>query len=476
MDQAVEFVEKVNVKCLTGSQLREICVIFRLNIPTDPTVEQLRGLIVTLKRALKNKPECVLVEEFQRVRNELLLSGKLEEKLQKTYPHLSDLENILNKKQFVALPQTPDKTGGNTDNLKRWYDFPHIEKGNSEDSDIDDRENREFSGTEKENIYEPIVVSTMAEKLPTIHPITFSGLEVEDVAYFFEKFDLAAKANNWSQVTKKNVLPNYLTGAAYKFYKVQIKDEDREYNQLKGLFIRAFTRAGEKKMWETQLERTTQENGQQLVSYVAEVRDLCNKVDDKMSQEKIMDYIIGGLLPEIYDFIAKENPRTLAELDESIRRYEIWMAGRNRNKQRFSKDCEEKSKEVETLRTKVQELEAQLAKIDVQEITANRPFYNKLEQKRDGFKLNSEKYEKQTVGNRMFAQKYDGNQRVTGSRRNGVGSTNTNIKYNKASVRERRYFRPQETRNCYYCGKQGHLKGDCFKWLALKRQEQSKNL
>lgn len=169
----------------------------------------------------------------------------------------------------------------------------------------------------------------------SVIPPTFAGRINEDPYKYLQKFELAARANCWTDTHKALALPNYLTDTANLWFIGYKKFRDDEATQQAGgastqaiitwgeltkALQLAFKTVASKEVAEEKLYSRKQQVGESPEDYVYSKLDLINDYDPSMSEESKVRHLIKGLRPSYLEKVYITNPQTVEDVMKTVRR------------------------------------------------------------------------------------------------------------------------------------------------------------
>jgi len=161
---------------------------------------------------------------------------------------------------------------------------------------------------------EPDPTNPLAMAIATVHPPLFTGGEHDNPKDWLERFDIAAKQNNWTDAIKATQFGAYMDGMARQWYNnagnlptdwldVAATANTGARKGMRTAFLEEFQSTEYKRALRKKLKARRQSPKQQLMAYFLDVIDLCNKLDPNMTEEDQVKYAIEGLLPRLKEKI-----------------------------------------------------------------------------------------------------------------------------------------------------------------------------
>ena len=147
-----------------------------------------------------------------------------------------------------------------------------------------------------------------------VHPPMFTGGEKDDPKDWLERFEIAARQNNWNDAAKVNQFGAYMDGTARQWYNnagnlpMDWADTQAAGNQaavtgLRTAFLNEFQSSDYKRALQKKLKTRRQTPKEKLMAYFWDVIDLCKKVDPNMSEADQVKHATDGLLPKLKEKI-----------------------------------------------------------------------------------------------------------------------------------------------------------------------------
>lgn len=190
----------------------------------------------------------------------------------------------------------------------------------------------------KANIQSAIFKPRMEEQLPLIKATTFSGLSSECPNEFLNKFELAANCNKWKEETKLSLFPAHLIGNPYRWFQIYKSQNARgiQWDQLKTDFLTVFSPMAMVQDALSILESRTQQKDENTLQFMFEIIHLCKRVDNEMTESKIINYFLQAVRPEVCGELVRMKNNTLAELQTNVVEIEKQNLFKARNLRRYS--------------------------------------------------------------------------------------------------------------------------------------------
>lgn len=336
-------------------KVEQLKILDRYNITYDITerADQIRKKVKTLKESLKLAKQNA---ELRPVVYQILLGKKILTPEQETqYPILVKLQKITKEEDEYKLGHT-------------WFNtlFDHY-KLNSEDSDIQsDQSDLESDVTKntlekpqhsrpptttpensdrEQNVGQHLNIKTIMpenyEKLPLISAGSFNGLPSENPNDFIDKFTMAADSNRWTDETKLRLFPTHLTGTALAWFKrykqKQLNEEIRDWEDLKTQFINTFTPLAQSQSLQLILENKFQGPQESTLSYFLDVLTTCKRYEPNITDDRVIQYIIQGLQPNICDQVIAKDNTTLDNLEKNLQEVEKCLLTQRSNREKYNR-------------------------------------------------------------------------------------------------------------------------------------------
>ena len=146
----------------------------------------------------------------------------------------------------------------------------------------------------------------------------YSGKQNENANEFLNRFERAARLNQWSDEVRMNQFEVHLSGTASQWF-TSMRRRQRFWNwkDLTDEFRKCFGHKFRSSIGR-QLYTRVQNKSEDLNTYYWSIVDLCNKYDPFMHEDERIDRFIEGVLPEYRNGFAMNRPRSLDHLFEMI--------------------------------------------------------------------------------------------------------------------------------------------------------------
>lgn len=296
-----------------------------------------------------------------------------------------------------------------------------------------------------------------------VRPDPFDGKS--NVQTFLKKFEYAANVNGWDDDKKKEYLPSFLTATAFDFYAaLDDKKLITTWDLLKKSFKERYGKLAN--IAELELQTRKLEPTESVTEYLTSVVSLCNEADDKMSNERIINYVLRGLSPELVSLVVPMKSQNLDELQ------------RNLNTAEYALKINEQTKKA-NLALEIEKIKQQLSKLNLDEDKNNNEsliekLTNTISEKLKEKEKNKEIEKKETVNvTRDFHDNPGrGNKRGRGNYRNNGQYNNNgynnryNNHYNNRRGRGNRRGGYRNNRGTYGYGYQQ------IQWAPVQQQQQ----
>lgn len=163
---------------------------------------------------------------------------------------------------------------------------------------------------------------TYVFRSPQITPDTFSG--TEDVEKFFENLEAAIAVNHWEKRTVPLFIQKFLVREALSYFNL-LKDSHSPltFELLKNKFLSQFSDKNKKQKYEIELQNLTLTENNSLLDYIFKVKNLCFKINNKMSEDSIIFHIFKGLPTSIKSILTLYPHATLSEFDASVKKFQL---------------------------------------------------------------------------------------------------------------------------------------------------------
>lgn len=329
-----ELLLSTDIARIRKNQLKEI--LFKHNIlTTNEKTESIRKKASILKQSiLLARSEPSLRDFIKGVINQTHVIDATQ-KLQ--FPILAELEKIV----------LYGETSSNTDE----HAYEHLSSSDSEPDNppLSNKSkiqtppstatpNDHISLEHKPHINVSQTVPAMAENLPLISAGSFNGLNSENATDFIEKYLLAADSNNWSDNSKLKLFPSHLGGIAINWFKnYKAKAPIPDWATLKNDFLQAFTPLAQCSSLSAILENKLQGPNETTLSYLLDIVTTCRRYDPEITEAQIIQYILRGLRPEIFQKVLTKQNDTLDRLEKNLKDAELLEIKLKQNLALYSK-------------------------------------------------------------------------------------------------------------------------------------------
>ncbi|GFT83461.1 uncharacterized protein TNCV_232271 [Trichonephila clavipes] len=133
-------------------------------------------------------------------------------------------------------------------------------------------------------------------------------------------------------------LKGHLTGRALDWFQVRgyraVEDKATDYAHLKPALSEQFPVVRNRSELETRFYSSSQKHNQKPSNFVYDLLKIHKILKLEMTEEKLIDYIISRLEPQILDYVKVRNPQTTSNLLQIIdkNRQENWRETRGNNR------------------------------------------------------------------------------------------------------------------------------------------------
>lgn len=135
-----------------------------------------------------------------------------------------------------------------------------------------------------------------------------------NVLNWIEDFELISEANSWNDSVEMKRLPLYLEKSARDWQSVYVAGKTGlNWSDVKVKLREFFLPASWTSYLRKELRKRVQSKDEPVVNYILAKKALCSKLDDKMTEEEIMDYLYEGIIPEIRSQLTAHNLRAIDE-------------------------------------------------------------------------------------------------------------------------------------------------------------------
>jgi len=202
-----------------------------------------------------------------------------------------------------------------------------------------------------------------------LDPGTFSGsTESESAQAYIDRFEKIASTCGWTSQQKLLVIPICLRESSLAWLNVWESNnaaQRRTWDTFKRAFLKEFLSADHQDVIEYKLRMRQQAASESAQAYVYDVLNLCNEVNENMSELEQIKHLMRGLRSDIKEKMTLQNPITR---DEFMTKLELIQKSLNCTKGfghssnvLYSQVNElQNQSEIEMLRTKVALLTLQL--------------------------------------------------------------------------------------------------------------------
>ncbi len=164
-----------------------------------------------------------------------------------------------------------------------------------------------------------------------ITPRRFSGEDGESSREFIELFEQAARSNRWLQDICVIQFPNYLTHTASKWWRAFKNQRNRAaaasgspvipptWQEVKDAFLAAFN-SDDVIGVELTLDNRKQRSDESPEQFVFDIISLCERVDDSMSDERRVRFLLRNMKEYYLSRIMPLDPKTPEEILLHMRR------------------------------------------------------------------------------------------------------------------------------------------------------------
>lgn len=298
---------------LPKEQLQGILTKFRVSYKEDDNVATLRAIVSAIRNIVKKHNTPTVRDAFN-----TLVQGKtkLEERVVETYPDLGKIQEYLIERENI------------------YYQVPHRDEGTQT---VENKVDEQLPLNRPLPLV-PKLEEKMAENLPLISAGTFNGLQSENPNEFIDKYEIAAKSNNWQNRTKVNLFPAHLAGNALAWHTYYTKNGQVDnWEELKTKFIDTFRPVAQANSLQLILDKKVQQRDQSALNYFLEILAICRRYDQDITDKQIINYVIQGLQPEICERILNEKSDTIEELESSLRKIELHRGIQKQNWEKYQR-------------------------------------------------------------------------------------------------------------------------------------------
>lgn len=145
-------------------------------------------------------------------------------------------------------------------------------------------------------------------------PPFFYGTDNDDAEDWLPVFERVSAHNRWDDAMKLNNVGFSLKGAAELWYGNNQRD-CRTWSEFKAKFVAAFGRPAVRKLQaEQRLRVRAQQAGENFISYIEDVVDLCKRVDASMAEADKVKHILKGIDEDAFQMLLSKDLSTVADV------------------------------------------------------------------------------------------------------------------------------------------------------------------
>lgn len=145
-------------------------------------------------------------------------------------------------------------------------------------------------------------------------PPKYNGTDEQDVDDWLAAFERVSTRNNWDNRLKLNNVEYSLTGLAEKWF-LNNAARLETWPEFKADFQAVFGRPAVRKLRsEQRLRERAQKSGENFISYIEDVVDLCRRIDSAMPETDKIKHILKGIEDDAFQMLLAKNPQTVAEV------------------------------------------------------------------------------------------------------------------------------------------------------------------
>jgi hypothetical protein len=153
---------------------------------------------------------------------------------------------------------------------------------------------------------------------------------VDTVEEWLKDFERAALAKGNSSKEKLTTFPCFLGGTLNRWFEIyesrhqelQGDNHDQIWANLKAAVLKELGGSNNADQWELRLKERRQVPGEQYQSYAYEVLQLCDKVDQAMSEQRRVRHVLKGLMPRFINKVDMMENNTVEELLSNLSKAE----------------------------------------------------------------------------------------------------------------------------------------------------------
>jgi hypothetical protein len=153
-----------------------------------------------------------------------------------------------------------------------------------------------------------------------IHPSVYTGQKGQNVYNWLKRFEALCSGNGWTTDEQKiRHLNAYLNGTALSWFNsAAFNPNTAQWNDVKTAFLKYFDHASNMLSLELELQKRQMSLSENPISYYQDIKDLCERIDSSMSEEKKLKELYKGLPPAHAQLVCMLQPKTVAEFWEKL--------------------------------------------------------------------------------------------------------------------------------------------------------------
>lgn len=154
----------------------------------------------------------------------------------------------------------------------------------------------------------PWNLTTITNMVGTLEP--FYGTPFEDVRDWLERFTHIAHANDWSENIWIVQFGSCMMGAAKSWWNSLDRNIREEWQTMRDAFVEEFADRFRHFDYYKLISERVQGKNESALAYCWEMKRLMTKANPDMSERDQLNYLFGGLQPELKKELIKKNPQT----------------------------------------------------------------------------------------------------------------------------------------------------------------------
>lgn len=169
-------------------------------------------------------------------------------------------------------------------------------------------------------------VTPVCDVKDIVKPTIFYGNLDDDIDSWIKNFNRIARANNWNEERKKNILPAFLRDRAADYFESLDESVTECFNEICKALKERFMPKELQSLYFSNLFQARQGENQSVDDYASEISKLASRAYSEMSRvqkDKLLkEHFVQGLKSEIQRFVMLSNPVTFEEAFRTAKREE----------------------------------------------------------------------------------------------------------------------------------------------------------